>query len=121
MQSNDFQNDQPNEGSERLSALFQAYRDVCPDPEASPNFMPQLWQKIEARERVSSVFGRLARNLVTAALAVSTLMAIAVSIEHSRSGPLPSETYVEILAEDHARRELGYFEPVRIEPVADQR
>lgn len=106
---------------ERLNTLFEAYRAACPDPEPSPNFMPQLWQRIETRQRASNLFGRLARSLVTAALALSTLMALAVSITRSRMAALPSETYVEVLAEDHARRTLDYFEPVRIEPVSDQR
>lgn len=119
MQGNEFQNSR-DDGGDRIDALFRAYRDACPDVEASPNFMPLLWQRIEARERSASVFGRLARSLVTAALALSVLLAIAGSIEHSRARQLPSETYVEILAEDQARNQ-GYFEPVHIEPVADQR
>jgi hypothetical protein len=106
---------------ERLDALFQTYRKACPDPEASANFMPQLWQRIEARERTSTVFVRLARNLVTAALALSSVLALAITVSHSRATALPSETYVEVLEEDHARQNLDYFEPVRIEPIADHR
>jgi hypothetical protein len=116
----DRQNDQMGSEEVRLDALFQAYRASCPDPEASANFMPQLWQKIEARERSSTMFGRLARNLLTAALALSSIMAIALTISHSRMSALPSETYVEVLAEDQARQSLDYFEPVRIEPAADR-
>ncbi len=82
--------------------------------------MPQLWQKIEARDRVSTVFGRLARNLVTAALALSVLLGLAVSLS-SHVAPLPSQSYVEVLAEDHARQNLDYFEPAEIVPAADQR
>jgi hypothetical protein len=104
----------------RLDRLFEAYRAACPDPEPGPDFMPQLWQKIEARERVSTLFGTLARNLVTAALALSTLLAIAVSISGSRVGPLPSESYVEVLAEEHNSANLD-FEPVRLTPAAEQR
>jgi len=105
----------------RLDALLAAYRDACPDPEPSANFMPQLWQKIEARQQSSTVFGRLARNLVTAALALSGILGLAVSLSHSRPAALPSESYVEVLAEDQARENLDYFEPVQIEPAADQR
>jgi hypothetical protein len=105
----------------RLDALFAAYRDACPDSEASANFMPQLWQKIEAREQSSTVFGRLARNLVTATLALSGILGLAVSLSHSRPAALPSESYVEVLAEEQARENLDYFEPVHIEPAADQR
>ena len=110
----------PSQDEERLDTLFQAYRNACPDPDPSPNFMPQLWQKIEARDRVSTVFGRLARNLVTAALALSVLLGLAVSLS-SHVAPLPSQSYVEVLAEDHARQSLDYFEPAEIVPAADQR
>lgn len=113
--------DHDNLGSDetRLDALFAAYRDACPDREPSVNFMPLLWQKIEAREQTSTIFGRLARNLVTAALALSGILALAVSLSHSPT--LPTESYVEVLAEDQARESLDYFEPVHIEPAADQR
>ncbi|HUJ20247.1 MAG TPA: hypothetical protein VLX58_01940 [Bryobacteraceae bacterium] len=106
-------------GEAQLDALFHAYRQACPDPEPGAGFMPRLWQRIEARERVSFVFGRLARHVVTAALALSMLMAFAV-IVRSRTAPLPPESYVEVLAEDHARQSLDYVEPVRMTPVADQ-
>jgi len=115
----DQENYQAGTDDERLDALLGIYRAGLPDPEPSPNFMPRLWQNIEARERKSTMFGRLARNLMTAALALSTLLAIAASISGSRTAPLPSESYVEVLAEDHARKNLDYFEPVHISTVAD--
>jgi hypothetical protein len=33
-----------------LDHLFARYRTAVPDPEASVNFMPELWRKIEARQ-----------------------------------------------------------------------
>ena len=81
---------------ERLDALFQTYRKACPDPEASANFMPQLWQRIEARERTSTVFVRLARNLVTAALALSSVLALAITVSHSLATALPSGTVTAV-------------------------
>ena len=33
---------------EKLDALFRAYRDASPDPEASVNFMPTLWARIDS-------------------------------------------------------------------------
>ena len=104
----------------RLDALFMAYREACPDRDPGAEFMPQLWQKIEARDRFSTVFGRVARNLVTAAVALSVLLGLAVSLS-SRVAPLPSESYVEVLAEDNTPQNLEYFEPVEISPAADQR
>src|SRR5258708_16650925 len=96
----------------RLDALFAAYRDACPDPEASANFMPQLWQKIEAREQTSTVFGRLARNLVTAALALSGILGLAVSLSHSRTTAVPTESYAEALPEKQPRAHQDICEPV---------
>jgi hypothetical protein len=37
------------ESDEALNALLASYRAASPDPEPSVNFMPQLWQKIDAR------------------------------------------------------------------------
>ncbi len=112
-----------NTGSDetRLDVLFQAYRAACPDPEPSANFMPLLWQRIEARQSVSVVFSRLARNLMTAALALSILLGLVVSFSGSRVGQLPSESYVEVLADEHYSQTLDYEDPVRISPAVEQR
>ncbi len=111
-------NDNPGDG-EQLDALFRAYRLASPDPESGPDFMPQLWQKIEARERGSAIFAHLARRLVSVALALTLLMTLAVSLMR-RQVPVPAETYVEVLAEDHESQNFDYFEPVHVEPAADQ-
>src|SRR5215472_11430318 len=116
----DHQSHQTGGDDARLDALFEAYRGACPDPEPSANFMPELWRKIEACQGVSDLAGRLPRNLVTAALALSTLLGIAVSLSGSRVGQLPNETYVEVLAEEHYSQNLDYYEPVRIAPAVDQ-
>ena len=42
---------------EQIDALFRAYRDACPTPEPGPNFMPDLWQKIEARQTLGFLSG----------------------------------------------------------------
>jgi len=115
----DRQNHQVESDDGRLDVLFRAYRDACPDLEPSADFMPRLWQKIEARQGVSLVFGHLARNLATAALALSTLLGLAVTISGSRVAQLPSESYAEVLADEHYNASLD-FEPVRPAPT-DQR
>src|ERR1700681_4587153 len=62
---------------DRLDALWVEYREATPDPEASPNFMPQLWQKIEARRvETTSVFRRLAQICVMATVALTLLMSV---------------------------------------------
>ena len=85
---------------ERLDAIFRAYRDACPNPEASANFMPNLWQRIEARQTYAFSFKRIANALVTAAVAASIALGAYMSVP--RSNPYYSQTIVEVLAEANA-------------------
>jgi hypothetical protein len=92
-----------NEGNpeERLDTMFRAYRDACTVPEVSANFMPELWQRIEARQRFSLFFGRVARGFVTAGVALTLCMAVFLSVPRSGSG-LTAGNYVEVLAASHS-------------------
>ena len=83
---------------EKLNALFQAYRDACPDPEASVNFMPSLWARIDSRQTFLFSFRRMANAFVTAAVALSIALGVYMSIPRSNPGTFP-ETYVEALAD----------------------
>jgi hypothetical protein len=83
-----------------LDAMFQAYRDACEAPEPGPNFMPLLWQRIEARQRYSFFFGRLARGIVTAAVALCLAMAVYLVTPHY-SAALYGESYTEALSGGH--------------------
>jgi len=86
---------------ERLDALFRAYRNACPDPEASANFMPGLWQKIESRQKFTFSFGRMANALATVAVALS--IALGVYLSMPRSNPnYYSPTYLEALAQNQS-------------------
>src|SRR4051794_36500731 len=83
-----------------LNALFRAYHDACPTPDASVNFMPALWAKIEARQSSTHLFSRMARALVGAALAATVILGML----SSTGGPGPSAidgTYMEALTADH--------------------
>ena len=82
---------------ERLDALFAAYRTACPDPDASPNFMPNLWQRIEARQRFTFSFRHMAQAFVTAALALCIALGVYLAMPHNN---LSSYSYVEALADD---------------------
>ena len=82
---------------EKLDALFRAYRDACPDPEASANFMPTLWARIDSRQTYLFSFRRMANAFVTAALALSIALGVYMTIPRSTPGSTP-ETYVEALA-----------------------
>jgi hypothetical protein len=88
---------------DRLDALWTEYRDATPDIDAGPNFMPQLWQKIEARRvETTSVFRRLAQICVMATIALALVMS-AVLIPHGNNDEVfYSGTYVDILAAEHS-------------------
>ncbi len=79
-----------------LDALFRAYRDACPTPEASANFMPNLWAKIESRQRFTFSFRRMANALATAAVALSIALTVYMAFPSSPSYP---QSYLEALAE----------------------
>ena len=99
---------------QRLDALFQAFRDACPAPEASPNFMPDLWQKIEARQTLSFSFGRMASAFVTAALAASLAWGIYLALPANST--YYSQSYVEALAADRSPDTTeAVYEPIRYE------
>ncbi len=67
------------EPEQELDALLSAYREACPDPEPSPEFMPGLWRKIEARQTFVFTLRRLSRALVTAAAIASLAMGVYVT------------------------------------------
>lgn len=99
----------------RLNDLFHAYRDACPDPEPSVNFMPVMWAKIEARQASSTVFNRMAKALVTAALGASVIMAILSSSYSQPANPAYEGTYIQALAADH----VSDLEPLQVERISE--
>src|ERR1700744_1740035 len=85
----------------RLDELFRVYRDACPTPDVSANFMPALWARIEAREVFTNWFGRVAKALVTAALAASVILGMMIS-STNQSSAFFNATFVDALRADHA-------------------
>ncbi len=87
----------------RLEALLTAYREACPTPDSSANFMPNLWARIETanvdRRRSANIFSQTARFLVTAALAVTVVFGIMLSIE-KQGGNVTAGVYMEALVTD---------------------
>jgi len=83
---------------DRLDALFVAYRAACELREVSANFMPELWSKIERVQSTTFSFRRIALGLVTAAAALSLVMATVAVLPSTRHSPVYSVTYVEALA-----------------------
>ncbi len=85
----------------KLDALFAEYRSACPDPDGGVNFMPNLWQKIEARRMENvSVFRRLAQVCVLATAALT--LAMAILIPHIQTEPVYTATYVDVLDAAHS-------------------
>src|ERR1700716_3596955 len=84
-------------GDEQLDALFRAYNQACGSPEASPNFMPGLWARIEARQRFTFSFRRMATAMATAAVALSLALGVYMSIHGSNLDY--TQTYIEALAD----------------------
>jgi hypothetical protein len=82
---------------ERLDALFRAYHMACEAREVSPNFMPELWQKIEKVQNATFSFRRIAKSFVTAAAVLSMALA-AIGFVPSRNSAAYNVTYVEALA-----------------------
>lgn len=82
----------------KLAALWVKYREACPDPEPSPEFMPELWQRIEARRQatLSLLFRRWVEVCVLAALALSVLVTTLL-IPHSQRLPVYQSTYLDVL------------------------
>jgi hypothetical protein len=88
---------------DKLDALWVEYREATPDSDCSPDFMPHLWQKIEARRvETTSVFRRLAQICVMATVALALVMS-AVLIPHtSNDEAFYTGTYVDVLAAEHS-------------------
>ena len=97
----------------RLNEMFRAYRAACPDADASPNFMPAMWAKIEARENSTTWFGSVAKALVTAALAASVILGMMISA-NKQSTAFFDATFVEALRADHA----STLEPLHLDRIS---
>jgi hypothetical protein len=99
---------------EKLDALFRAYRDACPTPEVSANFMPTLWGRIESRQSFVFSFRRMANAFVTAALALTIALGVYMSIPHSATSSYP-QTYIEALADANPLDTPDIVGPVRLD------
>jgi hypothetical protein len=107
------ENGNPAEGENRLDDLFLAYRQACPDTDGSAKFMPGIWAAIEARETSSNWFGRVAKALVTAAVAASVILGMMMS-SANHSSDFFNATFVDALQADH----VATLEPLHIERIS---
>jgi hypothetical protein len=102
---------------EKLDALFRKFASACPDREPSANFMPKLWQQIEARQTYTFSFRRMANALVTAAVALSIVLGAYMSIPTSHG--YASQSYIEALAEANTVDAPDFVGPVHLDPAAE--
>ena len=101
---------------EQLDVLFRAYREACPTPDPGPNFMPQLWQKIESRQTFSFSLRRIANAFVTVALTASVVLGIYMAIPHKTvANPSYYASYVEALADANTIETPDIVAPVRLD------
>jgi hypothetical protein len=99
---------------QRLDTLFGAYRDACAGPEPSANFMPGLWARIESRQSFTFSFRRMANAFATTAMALSLALGLYMAIPHSSSS-IPSQSYVEALAEATTPDAQDFVNPVSLD------
>ena len=106
--------EQGNSSENRLDELFRAYRQACPDPEAGVNFTPTMWTRIEARElSTNNWFRRVAKVLVTAAVAASVILGLMVS-SANHSTAFFNATFVDALQAD----QVATLEPLHIDRLS---
>ena len=85
---------------DKLDPLWAAYREACPDLEPSAQFMPQLWQRIEAqRSAVASSWFRLWAEVWLVATVTLAIVMGAILIPRFQSNPPAYQaSYVDVLA-----------------------
>jgi len=97
--------------NQELDSLFVRYRAAMPDPEASVNFMPELWRKIEARQFFLTRLKKLTHVFVAAAAAICLLLGIMLQVpiatdRQDRDRLAVSGNYVDVLADANPTENL---------------
>jgi hypothetical protein len=103
-----------------LEGLFQAYRQSVPDPEASREFMPKLWERIDSRRNFTLRLKRLSQLFVGTAAVLCCLIAGASIAIPGRPSAEVHATYLDALAAAHPADNLlaaGVTHPEAAEPV----
>ena len=103
-----------NNHEQRLDRLFTEYRTSCLDPEPGANFMPALWQRIEARRNPVLQWVAMSRRALVGTLAVCLVLGFAVGTALS-SSQFYQSTYIEALDDDEAPEDLAAMHPVSME------
>ncbi len=81
-----------------LNDLFAGYKATMPDLDPSPDFMPELWRKIEARQSLVVRIKRLTQVFVAAAAAICVVLGLLLTMPRTDKAPI-NGNYVDVLAE----------------------
>lgn len=86
---------------QELDKLFAASRDAFPELDASPNFIPEVWAKIEDRRGPGwlSLIGNWAPRLALAASLAAAVLTTSAAINHqkARNLQLLESSYIDAL------------------------
>jgi quinol monooxygenase YgiN len=100
----------------QLDRLFTEYRDACGSPDASANFMPTLWTKIEAKQSKGLFFERIARTFVATTMAACGMLGFLMLMPNQQpSSAFLNSSYVEAVATANAHETAPYVSPVRFD------
>jgi hypothetical protein len=99
----------------KLDRLFTQYRDACGAPDASANFMPSLWTKIEARQSKGLFFERIARTFVASTMAACGLLGVLMLLPSQQPSAFLNSSYVEAIATANAHETAPYLAPIRFD------
>jgi len=100
--------------NEELTALLAQYRNSIPDPEASAEFMPKLWSRIEARRNFTFRVKRLTQVFVAGAFALCLAMSCVMILPLNQRQEVG--TYLDVLAEAQPSESLAALGIVRESP-----
>ena len=102
---------------QQLDELFRSYKEACGQPEASANFMPRLWERIEgSQQQWTFQAWRWARGLTMAAAVASLFMVMLQMVPHKQS-IVYTATYLETLADAHDDDEALYAVSPSVKPA----
>ena len=91
-----------------LDQLFAKYRTAVQDPDqASVNFMPELWRKIEARQSFLTRVKKLTQVFVAAAAAICLLLGIALQVPVANDNSVVRGNYIDVLADANPTENLA--------------
>lgn len=92
---------------EHLNDVFARYREALPDPEPSPEFMPELWRKIDARRSTRFQLLHLSRIFLSGAAALWLLMVAVLFLPGNNVQP-KHHSYVDALAASNESNSWAY-------------